>query len=579
MNVRNKRIAATLAPALLVSILAACSGNANNNAGSSSSPAASAAASTASAATASAGESAPAAKETAPFQNGKYDPPISINTVIPISDDIQYFNGETAEKNILFDKVKANLGLDIKVLWTAPTKNEGFKTKMLLSLSSGEKLPDVINTMGDTDLTNQLIDSGKFMDLTDAIAQYATDDVKRVYDANPDLFYSVTRNGRIMALPIPSFGPNGSPVMYVRQDWLDKLGLKAPTTIDELEKVLDAFTNQDPDGNGKKDTVGLALQLKNLSGDIFADTTALFGAFGAIPNNWRPAADGQSLVYDPVQLQMKNAIAELRDWMSKGYISKDAPQQDGATATGLFTSGKAGIVFGPNWFPYFPLPDLEKNIKGATYKVYPVPTGPDGQAGRRAFPLIGATILINKNYEHPDAVFKYAQAMYEFGRDSGIWDMTRKSLIDQGYAAQGSSFQIVKYGFMPNYFVDPWEQIDGYLDYLVQGKPGRTESEQESFDSCKNNPLCINGQIEAMKAWKTQQDADTINAFVGPTTDTQKTQGDFLGKLEYETIVKIIFGTSPLEEFDSFVAKWKSGGGDKITQEVNDWYAQNVLKK
>ena len=43
-------------------------------------------------------------------------------------------------------------------------------------------------------------------------------------------------------------------VMIIRQDWLDKLGLKAPTTIDEFEEVIRAFTEDDPDGNGQKDT-------------------------------------------------------------------------------------------------------------------------------------------------------------------------------------------------------------------------------------------------------------------------------------------------------------------------------------
>jgi len=573
MNGIKKQFALGLVLIFLLSSLAACSSNSNT------SPSGETGSVTAVPTSSSASESEEASAETAPFQNGKYEPAITINTVIPISDDIQYFNGETAEKNILFDQVKQNLGLDIKVLWTAPVKNEGFKTKMLLSLSSGEKLPDVINTMGDIELTNQLIDSGKFMDLTDAIDKYSSDDVKRIFDENPELFYSVTRNGKIMALPIPSFGPNGSPLMYIRQDWLDKLQLKAPTTIEEMETVLDAFVNQDPDGNNKQDTFGLALQLKNPSGDIFADATALFGAFGAIPGNWRAAADGQSLIYDAVQPEMKNAITKLRSWMEKGYISKDAPQQDGATATQLFTSGKAGIVFGPNWFPYFPLPDLEKNVEGATYKVYPVPTGPDGKAGRRAFPLIGATVLVNKDFAHPDAVFKYAQAMYEFGRDGGIWDMKKDYMMSNGYETEGSVFHVAKYGFMPNYLVDPWYQINGYLDYMVQDKPGRTPSEQESFDTCLSNPLCINGQIESMKAWKTQQDADVINIFVGPTTETQKTQGDFLYKLEYETIIKMIFGTSPLEDFDAYVEKWKSSGGDKITQEVNDWYKQNVMKQ
>lgn len=526
-------------------------------------------------------EAAGSATETAPFINGKYEPAIPMNIAVALTDELEYFNGDSAEKNILFDQFKENLGIDINVLWTAPVTNEAFKTKLLLSLSSGEQLPDVINTMGDADLTNLLIESGKFMDLTEHLETYASENIKKVYEANPELFYSVTRDGKIMALPIAAWGPNGSPVMYVRQDWLDKLQLKAPTNIKELEQVMDAFVNQDPDGNNVKDTVGLAVQLKNPTSDIIADATALFGAFGVIPSNWAVSDDKQSLIYDPIQPGMKNALAAFRSWMEKGYISKDAPQQDGVTAAQLFTSGKAGIVFGPNWLPYWPLPDLAVNVPGAQFKVYPVPVGDNGKAERRAFPLISATVLINKDYKHPDAVFKYADVMYTLGNLGGTWNLTPQWLKDNGYSTEGSGtfFHVAKYGFIPNYFIDPWDQITGYLDYMIQGKPARTPTEQVGFDSCLANPQCIDGQIEAMKAWKTQQDADVMNTFVGPITPTQKTQGDFLSKLEYETQMKIIYGTASIDDFDSFVEKWKSSGGDKITEEVNEWYRVNILKK
>lgn len=571
MNGIKKKLAIGLSTVFILSSLAACSGKTNNEISQESKAAATSSAPIAS-------EAAETSAETAPFKDGKYEPAISINIAQPITDDIQYFKGETAEKNILFDTFSKNMGLDIKVLWSAPVKNDAFKTKLLLTLSSGEKLPDVINTMGDSDLTNQLLESGKFMDLTDLIEKYASDDIKRIFAENPEIFYPVTINGRIMALPIPTFGGNSSPLMYVRQDWLDKVGMKAPTNLDEMEAVMDAFVNQDPDGNNKKDTVGLAVQLKDPAGDSLADVTALFGAYGAIPGNWRKSADGQSLIYDSVQPQMKSALGRLRDWMAKGYISKDAPQQDGGTATQLFTSGKAGIVFGPNWFPYWPFPDLEKNVPGATFKVYPIPVGPDGKAERRTYSLIGATILINKDYAHPDAVFKYAQKMYELGQTGALWDVSRQYLMSNGFEAQGSYYQIAKYGFMPNYFIDPWDQINGYLDYMMVDKPARSEAEQETFDNCKKNPLCLEGQIPSMQTWRTQKDADITNAFVGPTTETQKTSGDYLKKLELETTVKIIFGTSPLDDFDKFVDKWKSSGGDKVTQEVNDWYRQNILK-
>ena len=58
--------------------------------------------------------------------------------------------------------------------------------------------------------------------------------------------------------------------MFWNKDWLDKLGLDVPETLEEYEEVLTAFVEQDPDGNGKKDTAGMAER----------SFGAVFGAFG-----------------------------------------------------------------------------------------------------------------------------------------------------------------------------------------------------------------------------------------------------------------------------------------------------------
>jgi putative aldouronate transport system substrate-binding protein len=43
-----------------------------------------------------------------------------------------------------------------------------------------------------------------------------------------------------------------------RSDWSQSLGLNPPTNVDELYNMIKAFTLNDPDKNGKNDTVGLA---------------------------------------------------------------------------------------------------------------------------------------------------------------------------------------------------------------------------------------------------------------------------------------------------------------------------------
>lgn len=75
-----------------------------------------------------------------------------------------------------------------------------------------------------------------------------------------------------------------------------------------------------------------------------------------------------------------------------------------------------------------------------------------------------------------------------------------------------------------------------------------------------------------MKIVLEQKDIRMKNYFQGPLTETMKSKNELLKKLVLQTYSKIIYGQSPIEEFDTMVANWKKSGGDEITKEVNDWY-------
>jgi putative aldouronate transport system substrate-binding protein len=68
----------------------------------------------------------------------------------------------------------------------------------------------------------------------------------------------VTINGKMYGLPDPGALTRIEGVV-IRKDWLDKLGLKVPKTVDEYLAVARAFTEKDPDGNGKADTYGFGM--------------------------------------------------------------------------------------------------------------------------------------------------------------------------------------------------------------------------------------------------------------------------------------------------------------------------------
>jgi len=89
----------------------------------------------------------------------------------------------------------------------------------------------------------------------------------------------------------------------------------------------------------------------------------------------------------------------------------------------------------------------------------------------------------------------------------------------------------------------------------------------EKIDAAKN-PLWIQAGGIVMQ----QKDISKPEKFVGAPTKTMKLKKSFLDKMEKEIYAKIIYGELPLTEFDVFVEKWHSQGGDDITNEVNEWY-------
>lgn len=101
--------------------------------------------------------------------------------------------------------------------------------------------------------------------------------------------------------------------MIIRQDWLDNLGLEAPTTIDEFEEVIRAFTEDDPDGNGEKDTYGFTYEGDTIYNNGWcADPVTIFSVYTGknLPGQWQEDEDGK-LVYGSLDEGNKKALERL----------------------------------------------------------------------------------------------------------------------------------------------------------------------------------------------------------------------------------------------------------------------------
>ena len=125
--------------------------------------------------------------------------------------------------------------------------------------------------------------------------------------------------------------------IYYRSDWAEKLGFnEKPTDMDTFYQMIRAFTYDDPDGNGIRDTYGI-------TGNLYT----LYSFLNAYPNQWINSSNGRVI---PGYLEESTMIPALQ-WLRRAYMEGvlDPELTTERTAVALkFTSGVFGsyvIVF------------------------------------------------------------------------------------------------------------------------------------------------------------------------------------------------------------------------------------------
>lgn len=144
-----------------------------------------------------------------------------------------------------------------------PSSSADAVTKRNLLLASGE-YPDMFLTdwpavFTQADVMQFGVKEEILVPITPFLEEYGKE-INEIFEYNPTFkLTSTAPNGEIYGVARFSecFHCSAYPKMYMRQDWLDKLGLKMPTTTEELREVLKAFVTQDPNGNGEADEIGL----------------------------------------------------------------------------------------------------------------------------------------------------------------------------------------------------------------------------------------------------------------------------------------------------------------------------------
>lgn len=172
------------------------------------------------------------------------------------------------DDNALTLRVEKDTNIDLEFVYF-PSQQEEAKQKLALMVSANQTLPDVLIGF----VSPQLFDAdrhnygaqGVFIDQKPLLEKYSyfwNQSVERwctPSEAENTTKMITSPDGGLYAFPFFYSDPTDpqAHALWINHTWLDKLGLKMPTTTAELNDVLIAFRDLDPNGNGKKDEIPL----------------------------------------------------------------------------------------------------------------------------------------------------------------------------------------------------------------------------------------------------------------------------------------------------------------------------------
>jgi len=503
---------------------------------------------------------------------GKYEPSIVVRTSKLIPPSMKFQEGESIENNVWTRAYEEELGIKVKFDWTVKGSNDQYDQKMNVTIASGD-LPDVF-TVNAVQL-KQLVDNGQVADLTEAYADYAAALTKEIVEADGGMaLKSATFDGKLYAMPYTGSAIDQAPLLWIRIDWLNKLGLQPPRTIDDLYRISEAFVKQDPDGNNKDDTFGLVLH-KDLYGGM-PGLEGFFNGYHAYPKMWITDKDGK-ITYGSIAPEMRPALEKLREMYAAGHFDREFGVKDSAKIIEMLNAGKAGLFYGgmPSSLILAGGKELNPDFD---LQAFELPSA-DGKPTLAQVPFpINEYFVVRKGFEHPEAVVK-------------LLNMS----IDKDY---GKNIQVEKFGskdgvqFFQYKIVNsqhPKANLENYRHLqpaLAAGSDeGLTPSEKYYYGEIMKfrngdnigwgfdrvfGPEGSQGVFDKLD----KENRFLYTSFYGAPVPAQADNLSTLDKMELETFTRIIMGEVGIEAFDKFVTDWKKIGGEQILKEMNEWLAK-----
>ncbi len=503
---------------------------------------------------------------------GPYEPPISVSYHAFHQPAQDFLEGDSFEDNLWTRAYSDELGVELSFPWSAQS-GDAYRQRLNIAIATGQ-LADIFSVS--PIIFGQLVEDGRLAPLDDAW-EYMSDDGRAIMEWSPVTRIAGTRDGVLYGIA-EARGPEGKN-LWVRQDWLDALGLDAPQSVAEFIEVARAFTFDDPDGNGQDDTIGFGI-----SGELDDALQTFFSGWGGYPisNFW--VESGGQLEYGAIQPGMREALRALRAMFEEGTVDPEFGVKGEGELYDDIAAGRVGMYAGYFWSPLWPLNALKgEDPESDWVPVYfPSPSGEPAPepldltpgefwVARADFPYPEVLVkMMNLFLEYQDEQPEYFNQIDANGEVLELFHLapvqynTWRNNVDAAAAIQ----RAIPVGeILPEHGVAPASMFGAEQAMLYA-----TGADTTATPWAYHKVFADGGSMNLVR-WRMDNDGYLENAFFGPPGDAWLRHGQAINDLVEEWYVKFVTGEESIDsDWDAYIDAFSNIGGAEVTAEVNAWF-------
>ena len=449
---------------------------------------------------------------------------------------------------------------NVSLKGTISLSNSNEEEAFNLMMSSGN-LADIIGYV-DASSLEKLGRDGGMIPLNDLIKEHAPN-IQKVLDEDArfrQTAYSL--DGNIYQIPTNQ-ELKAAEFWWIRQDWLDKLNLKAPTTVDELHDVLYAFRNEDPNGNGLKDEIPLFDRAGWKQPDEYLylwDTSLEF-----YPR------DGK-MKYEPLEENFKTGVSNMIKWYQEGLIDPEIFTRGASSRDTLLGGDLGGCTH--DWVSTANYNStLQETIPGFQMAAIAPPADQNGVVKERVSRYPGVGWGISSQCKDPVTVIKFMDYFFtEEGSDLMNWGIEGDTFTRDADGSKHFTDTVLQSELTPiGYLRSIGAQYrigmcqDGDYEYATMKEDGIEANKlynghDEWFDD--SLPPYLDGKMALKYTSDDETEYKNIMASIKPYVD-EKFQSWILGVNDFDS------------EYDTFIKELKARGIDRaleINQKAYDTF-------